>query len=107
MIERRPGRWFTRAAFLAAVVCSGAAAGPAAHAESDCSLPGPRGPWGYFQTRDLPKGSCTGDPCTVWTRDSCPGTDHPGPAIRFVCACDGGTWRCEERERTKTACLGP
>src|SRR5580658_6187148 len=107
MIMRRPGRWCARAAFVAAIVCSSAVGGLADQADRECSLPGPRDVWGYFQTRDLPKGRCTGDPCTVWTRDSCPGTNQPGPAIRFACVCDGGTWRCDERERTKTVCLGP
>jgi hypothetical protein len=81
-------------------------------ASEDDSLPvcptfGPQGPWGYYQSRDLPRGQCSGAPdCKLWARDSCPGTDSPGPAVKWKCVCNSGTWRCDELERTKAVCLG-
>ena len=73
-----------------------------------CVISGPKGPWDHYQTSDLPRGQCSPRAaCTVWTKDSCPGTVSPGPAIRWTCVCDGGAWRCDEQERTKTACARP
>jgi hypothetical protein len=85
----------------------------AEHRRSDdvaptCAISGPKGPWDYYQTNDLPRGVCSAPAsCSVWTRDSCPGTGpaYPGPAIRWTCVCDAATWRCDEQERTKTACV--
>jgi hypothetical protein len=72
-----------------------------------CQITGPKGPWGYYQRRDLPRGQCESvNPCTLWTKDSCPGTNYPGPAIRWTCACASGTWQCQEQERSKAACPG-
>jgi hypothetical protein len=73
-----------------------------------CDIPGPKGPWDHYLTTDLPRGVCSApNSCMVWTRDSCPGAGpvYPGPAIRWTCVCDAGTWRCDEQERTKTACV--
>jgi hypothetical protein len=71
-----------------------------------CLISAPKGPWDYYQMRDLPRGDCSGaQACTIWTKDSCPGTDFPGPAIQWKCVCDSGTWQCDEQERTKTACV--
>ena len=73
---------------------------------SSCQISGPMGPWDHYQTRDLPHGVCSGaQPCTIWTKDSCPGTTYPGPAIKWKCVCDSGAWRCDEQERTKTTCI--
>jgi hypothetical protein len=71
-----------------------------------CAIAGPKGPWDHYQTKDLPRGSSASASCAVWTKDSCPGAGpiYPGPAIRWTCVCDTGTWRCDERERTKAAC---
>ena len=73
-----------------------------------CPISGPRGAWDHYQMRDLPRGYCSRNrACTLWTKDSCPGTDTPGPGIKWKCVCDSGTWRCGEQERTKTVCVGP
>lgn len=72
----------------------------------ECPISGPKGPWERFQMRDLPHGSCSGTQvCSIWTKDSCPGTNYPGPAIKWKCVCDSGTWRCDEQERTQAACI--
>jgi hypothetical protein len=71
-----------------------------------CPIDGPMGPWDRYQMRDLPHGDCSGTQvCSIWTKDSCPGTHYPGPAIKWQCVCDSGEWRCDEQERTKTACI--
>jgi hypothetical protein len=71
-----------------------------------CPIAGPKGPWDYYRMRDLPHGDCsTAEACTLWTKESCPGTDYPGPAIKWRCVCTSGTWRCDEQERTKAACV--
>jgi hypothetical protein len=71
-----------------------------------CPIAGPKGPWGDYQISDLPRGNCSDTkPCIVWTKDSCPGTDAPGPGIKWKCVCDSKTWRCDEQERTKTVCI--
>jgi hypothetical protein len=70
-----------------------------------CPVAGPKGPWDHYQTRDLPRGNCSGaQACTLWTRDSCPGADYPGPAIKWRCVCSSGAWQCHEEERTRTVC---
>ncbi len=70
-----------------------------------CLTSSPKGVWGQYSAHDLPRGSCSGtDSCILWTRDSCPGTASPGPAIKWKCACASGTWRCDEQERSKTVC---
>jgi hypothetical protein len=75
-------------------------------AEPMCPISGPKGPWDYYQMGDLPRGDCSGaQDCTVWTKDSCPGADYPGPGIKWKCVCDSGTWRCDEQERTKSTCV--
>lgn len=76
-----------------------------AHAIAACAITASKGEWNYFRARDLPRGQCVGEPCAVWTRDSCPGTDMPGPAIRWECVCDAGAWNCREVERSKSVCL--
>jgi len=77
-------------------------------AASTCLIAGPQGPWGHYQMRDLPRGNCSSaQTCMVWTKDSCPGTDAPGPGIKWQCVCDSGTWRCDEQARTKTVCVPP
>src|SRR5262245_32940403 len=76
--------------------------------EPTCSIAQQRGPWGEYQVQDLPRGSCTTvQPCTIWTKDNCPGTNAPGPSVQWMCACDSGMWMCKERQRSKTACIGP
>jgi hypothetical protein len=71
-----------------------------------CPVAGPKGPWGDYQIGDLPRGNCSDiKTCIVWTKDSCPGTDAPGPGIKWKCVCDSKTWRCDEQERTKTVCI--
>lgn len=76
------------------------------NAVSTCPISGPRGAWDMYQTRDLPRGHCSGaQACTLWTKDSCPGTDYPGPGIKWKCMCNSGIWHCDELERTKTACV--
>lgn len=70
-----------------------------------CPISGPMGPWDRYRMRDLPHGDCSGTPaCTIWTKDSCPGTNYPGPAIKWKCVCVSGTWQCDEQERTKNVC---
>src|SRR5262245_38245319 len=65
-----------------------------------CLTPGPKGPWGEYREKDLPSGSCsTPLNCALWTREACPGTEHPGPAIKWRCVCTSGMWRCDELER--------
>jgi len=103
--------------FLAGVsltIAIGQSAGVEQHEKDDfapatvCEISGPKGPWDYYQTKDLPRGVCSAPaPCTVWTRDSCPGAGpvYPGPAIRWTCVCETGMWCCDEQERTKTACV--
>jgi hypothetical protein len=73
-----------------------------------CAISDMKGPWGQYERSQLPRGACADSvACSVWTRDSCPGPEpkHPGPAIRWMCSCESGTWQCQERERTKTACV--
>jgi hypothetical protein len=75
-------------------------------AEPACPVSGPKGIWDYYQMRDLPRGYCSDTKaCTLWTKDSCPGTDYPGPAIKWKCRCESAVWYCEELERTTTACV--
>ena len=70
-----------------------------------CRIPAPKGPWDYHLARDLPQGSCSeAQACTLWTKDSCPGEAYPGPAIRWMCVCTSGLWRCDEQERTRATC---
>src|SRR5438105_8834302 len=70
-----------------------------------CPTSGSTGVWGHYSAHDLPRGHCSGmDSCILWTKDSCPGTDFPGPAIRWKCACASGIWRCDEQERSKAIC---
>jgi hypothetical protein len=82
---------------------------PVAQEESTvpiCPISGPRGTWNDYEMHDLPRGQCSGaQACTLWTRDSCPGNDSPGPGIKWKCVCEAGMWRCEELERTKTVCV--
>jgi hypothetical protein len=73
-----------------------------------CPTSGPKGDWGEYREKDLPRGSCSGPvACVLWTKDTCPGTDSPGPAVKWKCVCASGVWRCDELERTKTACINP
>src|SRR4029077_6434227 len=70
-----------------------------------CLTSGPKGIWGQYTAHDLPRGHCSGaDACILWTKDSCPRTDFPGPAIKWKCVCASGTWRCGEQERSKAIC---
>jgi hypothetical protein len=76
-------------------------------AEGKCPISAAKGPWDYYQVHDLPAGVCGEAPaCTVMTKDSCPGTDSPGPTITWRCVCDSGSWRCDEEGRSRTVCAG-
>jgi hypothetical protein len=73
-----------------------------------CLIQGPKGPWGEYREKDLPSGACSAPlTCALWTREACRGTEYPGPAIKWKCVCASGMWRCDELERTKTACIEP
>lgn len=70
-----------------------------------CPTSGSTGVWGRYSAHDLPHGHCSGmSACSLWTKDSCPATDSPGPAIKWNCTCASGTWQCDEQERSKTIC---
>ena len=73
--------------------------------EPACLTSGSKGVWGQYSAHDLPRGSCSAtNSCILWTKDSCLGTDSPGPTIKWECACASGVWRCDEQERSKTVC---
>jgi hypothetical protein len=74
-----------------------------------CPTVVPKGAWGEYREKDLPSGSCSAPPpaCVLWTKEPCPGTEYPGPAIKWKCVCTSGMWRCDELERSKTACIEP
>jgi hypothetical protein len=73
-----------------------------------CPTVVPKGAWGEYREKDLPSGPCSAPPaCVLWTKELCPGTEYPGPAIKWKCVCTSGMWRCDELERSKTACIEP